>query len=233
MMRAISGDKVSVLPSGKSPRRKPIPGQLVALEPLDPTVHSTSLYALSHETVEAKALWKYMPDGPFDDLPSFEKWLSQFAAAPDRVGFAVHDPHTNRAAGMAAYLGIRPLDGSIEMGYIWFAPYLQRTPQSTETYFLMLRHAFDELSYRRMEWKCDALNQRSRVAALRLGFTFEGIFYQDRVVKGHNRDTAWYSILDSEWPTLRANFETWLAPENFDAAGRQRRSLTSLNQTAT
>jgi len=228
MPRSVSGEKVAVLPSGKGPESRRLAGQYVVLEPLDPLVHAESLYAASHESVEAKAVWDFLPDGPFRDFPAFQAWISEFAAAPDRIGFAIHDNKTNRASGMAAYLGIRPLHGSIEMGYIWFAPYLQRTPQSTEAHFLMLRYAFDELKYRRMEWKCNALNQKSRTAALRLGFEFEGIFYQDLVVKGHNRDTAWYSILDAEWPRLRNAFETWLAPGNFDSAGRQKQSLNAL-----
>jgi RimJ/RimL family protein N-acetyltransferase len=130
---------------------------------------------------------------------------------------------------MATYFDIRPAMGSIEIGYIWFAPFLQRTPQATEALFLMLRHALDELKYRRMQWRCNALNEKSRAAALRLGFTFEGIFYQHMVVKGRNRDTAWYSILDHEWPRIRGNFERWLAPENFDERGRQIASLRRLN----
>jgi RimJ/RimL family protein N-acetyltransferase len=130
---------------------------------------------------------------------------------------------------MATYFEMRPAMGSIEVGYIWFAPFLQRTVQSTEALFLMLRYAFDELKYRRVQWRCNALNEKSRAAALRLGFTFEGIFYQHMVVKEHNRDTAWYSILDHEWLRIRSNFDRWLAPSNFNDRGRQLLSLTSLN----
>jgi len=163
---------------------------------------------------------------------SFRQWETRMAKEADRLFFAVRDKHTGRLGGMAMYLDIRPSMGSIEIGYIWFAPFLQRTRQATEALYLMLRYAFDELNYRRMQWRCNALNEKSRVAALRLGFMFEGIFYQHMVVKGHNRDTAWYSILDYEWPRIRSNFEIWLAPSNFDLQGRQISSLRRLNETA-
>jgi RimJ/RimL family protein N-acetyltransferase len=232
MNRTISGDKVSALPSGKAPVRHQLEGTLVVLEPLDPTRHSKSLYAASHENNEARRIWSYLPDGPFEDMASFDSWVKRMALAPDRLCFAFRDRDTDRLGGMASYLDIRPAMGSIEMGYIWFAPFLQQTRQATESLFLMLRHAFDELKYRRMQWRCNALNEKSRAAALRLGFTFEGIFYQHMVVKERNRDTAWYSILDHEWPRLRSNFERWLGASNFDAQGRQVSSLTSLNAGA-
>jgi RimJ/RimL family protein N-acetyltransferase len=166
-----------------------------------------------------------LPDGPFEDFASFDQWARRMAAAPDRVFFAFRDEHTGRLGGMATYFEIHPAAGSLEIGYIWFAPFLQRTRQSTEALFLMLRNAFDNLQYRRVQWRCNALNEKSRAAALRLGFTFEGIFHQHMIVKGRNRDTAWYSILDREWPSVRGNFERWLAPSNFDEQGRQRSSL--------
>jgi RimJ/RimL family protein N-acetyltransferase len=227
--RSVSGNRIETLPSGKAPERRPIEGDLVVLEPLDPEKHAGPLYAASHETAEAREIWNYLPDGPFKDPDSFKAWADTMAAASDRAVFAFRDQKTGRAGGMASYLDIRPDHGSIEVGYIWFAPFLQRTPQATEALFLMLRYAFDDLHYRRMQWRCNALNEKSRAAALRLGFTFEGIFYQHMVVKGHNRDTAWYSILDGEWPRIRANFEAWLAPDNFDAQGHQRQSLRALN----
>jgi RimJ/RimL family protein N-acetyltransferase len=129
---------------------------------------------------------------------------------------------------MASYLNIVPANGCIEIGHIWFAPPLQRTRGATEAIFLMMRHVFDDLGYRRLEWKCDALNEGSKRAARRFGFTYEGTFRQHMVVKGRNRDTAWFSLLDREWPAVRAAFETWLAPDNFDTAGRQRASLSTL-----
>jgi RimJ/RimL family protein N-acetyltransferase len=231
MDRSVSGNRIESLPSGKAPERPVLEGRLVVLEPMEPERHAEPLYLASHETAEAKEIWSYLPDGPFEDLVTFTAWLGAMVVAPDRAVFAFRDKASGRAAGMATYLDIRPNHGSIEVGYIWFAPFLQRTPQATEALFLMLRYALDDLHYRRMQWRCNALNEKSRTAALRLGFTFEGIFYQHMVVKGCNRDTAWYSILDSEWPRIRTNFETWLARDNFDAQGRQRRSLRALNAT--
>lgn len=229
MSRGLSGEKLAIPPSGTAPERHPLQGQHVLLEPLDPERHGESLYRVSHENEEARRLWTYLPDGPFADLATFMQWASRMAVEPDRLFFSFRDRHTGRLGGMATYLDIRPAMGSIEVGYIWFAPFLQRTRQATEALFLMLRYAFDELKYRRMQWRCNALNEKSRAAASRLGFTFEGIFYQHMVVKGLNRDTAWYSILDSEWPRIRGNFERWLAPSNFDTQGCQKLSLQRLN----
>ncbi|HSD52826.1 MAG TPA: GNAT family protein [Burkholderiales bacterium] len=229
MTRTVSGERVSPLPAGKAPERRRLEGTLLLLEPLDPDRHSESLYAASHESDEASRVWTYLPDGPFEDLASFAQWVRRMAAEPDRLFFAFRDRHTGRLGGMATYIEIRPTMGSIEIGYIWFAPFLQRTRQATEALFLMLAYAFDELKYRRVQWRCNALNEKSRAAASRLGFTFEGVFYQHMVVKGRNRDTAWYSILDHEWPRIRSNFEHWLAPSNFDAEGRQIASLRRLN----
>jgi RimJ/RimL family protein N-acetyltransferase len=206
-----------------------VDGGVVGVDPLDKDRACESLYTASHENDEARRVWTYLPDGPFADFDSFNTWLKRMAAEPDRQFFAFRDKHTERLGGMATYLDIRPATGSIEIGYIWFAPFLQRTRQATEALFLMLRHAFDDLKYRRMQWRCNALNEKSCAAALRLGFTYEGIFYQHMVVKGHNRDTAWYSLLDSEWPRIRSNFERWLAPSNFDEQGRQASSLRRLN----
>src|SRR5215475_5075911 len=232
MNRAISGERLSAPPSGKAPERRELDGTLVRLEPLNPDRHGKPLYEVSHETDEARRVWTYLPDGPFEDFVSFDQWLRRIGVAPDRLFFAFRDKHTGHLGGMATYLDIRPEMGSIEVGYIWFAPFLQRTRQATEALFLMLSYAFDELKYRRMQWRCNALNEKSRAAALRLGFTFEGIFYQHMVVKACNRNTAWYSILDHEWPRIRCNFQRWLAPSNFDAKGRQLSSLRSLNAGA-
>jgi RimJ/RimL family protein N-acetyltransferase len=218
------------LPPGRSPQKRPLEGRLVLLEPLDLDLHAEALHAASHDDAEAQRVWTFLPDGPFPDYPSFRQWASRMVLDSDRVAFAIRDKRSDRLGGMATYMDIRPAHGSIEVGYIWFAPFLQRTPPATEALFLMLRHALDDLGYRRMQWRCNALNEKSRAAALRLGFTFEGIFYQHMVVKGHNRDTAWFSILDHEWPRIRASFETWLAPANFDAHGRQITSLRSLTE---
>ena len=230
MDRRVSASKVEPLPSGKAPERRRLEGRLVIAEPLDLELHAEPLFRASHETPEARRILDYLPDGPFEYLAGFKALLGAMNSNPDRCVFAFRDKSNGRAGGMATYLDIRPAHGAIEVGYIWFAPFLQRTPQATEALFLMLRHAFDDLKYRRMQWRCNALNEKSRAAALRLGFTYEGIFYQHMVVKGHNRDTAWYSILDSKWPRIRANFEAWLASGNFDGRGRQKRSLRVMNE---
>jgi RimJ/RimL family protein N-acetyltransferase len=196
--RSISGEDVRNRPSGMWPARSMLPGQTVRLEPVDPRRHGLELFSLSHDGEEAKRLWTYLPYGPFADAAAFETWLRVCAAAADPMFFAVRDLQSGQAAGMASYLNVNPESGVIEIGHIWFAPVLQGTRQSTEAMFLMICHAFDDLRYRRVEWKCNALNETSRRAALRLGFTFEGIFYQHLIVKGRNRDTAWFSILDRE-----------------------------------
>ncbi len=171
--------------------------------------------------------WTYLPYGPFDRYNDFARWVSTVAAADDPLFHAIVPAEAPQTpAGVASYLRIAPAAGSIEVGHIHIGPRLQRTPASTEAMYLMMRRAF-ELGYRRYEWKCDALNAPSRRAAARLGFSYEGTFRQAVVVKGRNRDTAWYACIDREWPALRAAFETWLSPDNFDADGRQRRSLSS------
>jgi RimJ/RimL family protein N-acetyltransferase len=232
MSRSISGSKVEFPPSGRAPESCSLEGALVVLEPFHPDRHCEELYRASHDDEEAKRVWTFLPDGPFDDAASFGQWAMRMVAEPARLVYAIRDKRAERLGGMAMYQEIRPAHGSMEMGYIWFAPYLQRTVQATEALFLMLSYAFDTLRYRRMQWRCNALNEKSRAAAQRLGFTFEGVFHQHMVVKGCNRDTAWYSIVDCEWPRLRTNFEAWLAPSNFDARGHQILSLSRLNQGA-
>ena len=227
----ILGDPVTRMPSGARPARAPVVGERVTLEPVDPARHGTDLYQLSHGAADPEgAVWTYLPYGPFPDQAVFEAWLSERQASEDPLFFALRDRASGRAAGMASYLRITPEMGVIEIGHIWFAPMLQRTAAATEALFLMARLAFDGLGYRRLEWKCNALNESSRQAALRLGFTFEGIFRQHLIVKGRNRDSAWYSILDGEWPRLRACFEQWLAADNFDEAGRQKVALRELTK---
>ena len=228
--REISGEEVRNRPSGMWPAKSTLSGQTVRLEPIDPQRHGPELFAPSHQDEAARRLWTYLPYGPFADAAAFETWLRGCAAVADPIFFAVRDRQTGQAAGMASYLNVNPENGVIEIGHIWFAPVLQGTRQSTEALFLMIRHAIDDLRYRRVEWKCNALNEASRRAALRLGFTFEGIFYQHLIVKGRNRDTAWFSILDHEWRETRPNFEAWLADENFDSQGKQKRSLARINR---
>ncbi len=171
-------------------------------------------------------MWDYMPYGPFEDASAFQAWLRERATLDDPYVYAVVAPD-GHAIGIAALMAIRPDMGVIEVGHIAYAPGLQRTPLGTEAQYLLARYAFDTLGYRRYEWKCNALNAASRRAAQRYGFTFEGMFRQHMIVKGKNRDTAWFSIIDTEWPDRRAAFERWLAPANFDADGRQKASLAS------
>ena len=217
--------KLSWTPA-RVPTRTAIDGDLVRLEMLDPDRHATSLFTSSHAP-GAEGLWQHLPYGPFDGQAEFTAWLEQRAASVDPLFYAVVDWESMRALGMASYLRFKPDNGVIEIGHIWFAPELQRTRKATEAIYLMAKTAFDDLGYRRLEWKCDSLNVPSRRAADRFGFTFEGIFRQHMIVKGRNRDTAWFSITDGEWPSRKAAFESWLASDNFDEHGRQRRSLTS------
>ena len=195
------------------------------LEPVDAGRHAGDLFEASRGADE---IWTYLAYGPFESLQSFTEWVKARAASTDPLFYAVVDRQAHAARGMASLMRMAPADGVIEIGHIWFAPSLQRTPQATEAIFLLARHAFDDLGYRRLEWKCDSLNLPSRRAAERFGFTYEGIFRQHMVIKGRNRDTAWFSIIDSEWPSRRAAFGQWLAPGNFDRDGRQRRSLTEI-----
>jgi RimJ/RimL family protein N-acetyltransferase len=213
------------------PPRETLTGATVRLEPLDPERHALPLFEASHSDGAGGPLFRYLPYGPFADFDGFNEWLGQRAASPDPYFVCLVDAATDAPQGMAAFMRMAPDHGVIEIGHIWFAPTLQRTRQATEAIYLMARHAFDDLGYRRLEWKCDALNEPSRTAAVRFGFTFEGIFRQHMVVKGRNRDSAWFSILDGEWPRVRAGFEAWLAPENFDAGGRQRQSLAAVRDT--
>jgi RimJ/RimL family protein N-acetyltransferase len=173
-------------------------------------------------------LWKYIPIGPFDDAQTLGATLK---AVGDHHNWRTHilrAPETGETLGMASYMRIRPEAGSAEVGCIVYAKKLQRTPAATEAMYLMAKHVFEDLGYRRYEWKCDNANEASKRAALRLGFTFEGVFRQDMVVKGCNRDTAWFSILDTEWPVVKLALETWLAEGNFDGDGGQRRSLKEI-----
>ncbi len=200
-------------------------GRYVTLEPLDPERHGAALHSQLHDPRDP-VLWDYLPHGPFPDGgAAWEQWLAALQAAPEMIPFALIDARDGVPKGLGSYLRIDPPNGSIEIGNLAYGAAIQRTPATTETTYLFARHAFDDLGYRRLEWKCNARNARSMAAAKRLGFTFEGIFRQAQVVKGRNRDTAWFSILDGEWPAVRAAYEAWLAPANFDADARQRSAL--------
>lgn len=228
--RTITGVELEVLPDGRRPERAILAGQMVQLEPLDAAAHAGDLFAATHTDPAGVRVWDYLAYGPFASEAIMQAWVEGRAASQDPLFFAVRDLVSNRAGGMVTFMNIVPANGSLEIGHIWFAPFLQNTRQSTEALFLLMRHTFDTLGYRRLEWKCNALNQASRDAAARLGFRYEGTFYQHMVVKGHNRDTAWFSLLDYEWPAIRANFESWLDSTNFDEQGRARSSLGAMNR---
>lgn len=225
--RNINGDPVAT-PRGLVPARTSLTGTAVRLEPLDPARHAAALYRAGHASDAALQSWAYLPWGPFPNEAALRDQLRTFAAALDRIFYAICDPATGEAVGKAAYLDIQPSAGVIEIGGIWFAPAAQRTRAATEAMFLMLAYAMDDLGYRRMQWRCNAQNAKSRAAARRLGFRFEGIWFNHMIVKGHNRDTAWYSILDTEWPAIRTALKAWLDPANFDAAGGQLQSLSAM-----
>jgi RimJ/RimL family protein N-acetyltransferase len=224
------GDPIGPLVPGWTarprPPREPMTGRFCSLVPLDPA-HAPGLFeAQALDT--AGRMWTYMPGGPYPDFPSYLAWAEQAAASEDPLFHTVIDHATGKPVGTASYLRIEPAVGVIEVGWIAWSPLLQRSPASTEAMCLMMARVFDELGYRRYEWKCNALNAPSMRAAERLGFTFEGVFRQATIVKGRNRDTAWFSILDSEWPRAKAAFEAWLSPDNFDGSGRQRRGLAEI-----
>jgi RimJ/RimL family protein N-acetyltransferase len=215
-------DEVQWTPA-RVPPREPISGARVRLEPVDPARHLDDLF----EAAGDDELWTYMPYGPFADRTAFAAHLEGQAAASDPLFYAVVERASGRALGVVSYLRIDPQNGVIEIGHIWFGRALQRTPAATEAIYLLARHAF-ELGNRRFEWKCNAANAGSMSAARRFGFTYEGTFRQHMIVKGRNRDTAWFSITDGEWPRIQTGFERWLAPDNFDAQGTQRRPLADL-----
>jgi len=209
------------------PPHTPLAGRLCRLEPLDPDRHGPALHEAYAADSEGRN-WTYLPYGPFASAQDWAAMMRVVQKMTDVIFYAIVAADVGRPVGVASYLRIEPAMGSIEVGHLSYAPALQRHAAATEAMYLMMRHAFDELGYRRYEWKCDSLNQPSRRAALRLGFRFEGIFRQHMVIKGRTRDSAWFSILDSEWPALRNAFERWLEPANFDAKGQQRARLEEL-----
>lgn len=209
-----------------APGPEVIEGRWVRLERLSADRHAAELF---EAFAGNDALWDYLPYGPFASAAAYHHWVRGMEGRADPFFYALVDRATGRAAGVAAWLRITPVAGSIEIGHICLSPALQRGRAATEAMALMMGWAFGA-GYRRYEWKCDALNAPSRAAASRLGFTFEGTFRQATVVKGRNRDTAWYSVIDGEWPALAEAFRLWLSPANFDSAGRQRERLSDLTR---
>ena len=217
------------LPQWKSPPhppRTPLVGRYCRLEPLDPARHTADLCAANALDVDGGG-WTYLTAGPLVTLDDYRQWMAQSCMGEDPLYFAIVKLPDEKAVGVASYMRIDPRNGTIEVGGIKYSPLLQRTRAATEAMHLMMRGAF-ALGYRRYEWKCDTFNAPSRAAAQRYGFSYEGVFRQAVIYKGRTRDTAWYSIIDSEWPAIDAAFTRWLAADNFDAAGKQRLPLSQL-----
>ncbi len=228
------GQPVGQVVSGWSPRPRPgnapMIGYLVRLERLDPVRHGPDLHAANIADADGAGSWTYLPYGPFPGYADYAEWLGRVAASPDPLFFAICDAQSHRALGLLSLMRIDPANGVIEVGHIKLSRDLARTAAATEAIYLVMARVFDELGYRRLEWKCDALNAPSRAAAERLGFTFEGIFRQAVIVKGRNRDTAWYALLDRDWPGVRSAMQAWLSPDNIGPDGRspQRQRLAEI-----
>lgn len=224
------GPPVDLIGDPGRPGRAALRGRFVSLAPVDVARDSRPLFDCSHGSEAKSRLWTYMPYGPFADEPAMRGWLGERAASEDPLFLTVIDNASGRGIGMASFLNVVPEMRRLELGHIWYGPAVQRSKVNTEAAYLMLSEAFDRLAYRRVEWKCDALNERSRRTALRLGFTFEGVFRQHMIVKGHNRDTAWYALLDHEWPAVKRAMERWLYEVGCDASGRPSVSLDRLRR---
>ncbi len=229
------GQPVGAPVTGWSPRPRPprtaMEARFCTVEPLDPERHAAHLFAAYAEDHEGR-MWTYLPRGPYASLDEYRSFAEAACRGDDPLVHTILDNTTGEAVGTASYMRIEPAIGVIEIGSITYSPRLQRRPAATEAMYLMMRRVFDELGYRRYEWKCDSLNQPSREAAARLGFRYEGLFRQATITRGRNRDTMWFSVTDGEWPALRAAFEGWLDPANFAADGTQRRRLASLRSSA-
>ena len=211
-------------PGARIAQRAALEGRYARLAPLDPGIHGEDLWRAVREP-GADLTWDYLPYGPFAGRGAFDAHLARFAKSDDPLAFAILGRDDGVARGMVALVAILADMGTIEIGHVWFAPSLAGTRVASEAIFLLMREAFDGLGNRRLEWKTNALNVRSRRAAERFGFVYEGLFRQHKVWKGRNRDTVWYSVIDAEWPRVRGAFESWLDPANFDAEGRQKTPL--------
>ncbi|MCB1367865.1 MAG: GNAT family N-acetyltransferase [Rhodobacteraceae bacterium] len=203
-------------------------GRYVRLEPLSPDRHAADLHRANSADTDGR-IWKYLPYGPFSSVAAYHHWMRDATAAGDPFFYALINPETGHAGGVMSLMRITPEAGSIEVGHINIAPEMQRRPAVTEAMFLLMQWVF-EAGYRRFEWKCDASNRRSRRAAERFGFSYEGVFRQHTLSKGRNRDTAWFACIDKEWPALKEAYSVWLSPSNFDATGRQAESLADLTR---
>ncbi|WP_042263887.1 GNAT family N-acetyltransferase [Paraburkholderia heleia] len=224
------GDPVAGWQPRERPARVTIAGRFCRIEPIDLERHAADLFEAYGTAADGRD-WTYLFAEPFIDFGAFRESLAKAAASSDPFHYAVIDRASGKAVGTFALMRIEPVHGVIEVGSVTFSPRLKQTPLSTEAQYLLMRYVFDDLGYRRYEWKCDSLNAPSRKTALRLGFQFEGIFRQAIVYKGRNRDTAWFAIIDPDWPQAKAAFERWLSKENFDAQGQQRASLASFRET--
>ena len=221
------GAQVDTNPA-RRPERIVLAGRAISLVPLNAEAHADALFNGANGG-DKDRVWTYLFDGPYTDRAVFRANVEAKAKSEDPLFFAIVDNASGKPLGYQTFLRIEPLHRVIEVGNILYTPAMQRTIGATEAQYLFARYVFDELGYRRYEWKCNDLNAPSKRAAQRFGFSFEGVFRQHMIVKGRNRDTAWFSMLDSEWPAQRAAYEQWLAPDNFDAAGRQKVSLLALN----
>lgn len=226
--RPLSGAAVEQLPSGLIPSRAPLRGKYVELVAQDAARHAADLFAAGHESEPALRIWDYLAYGPWASVDDYRATMRAQSATFDTIFYAIRPLDAERFEGQSSYLDINPLMGVIEIGHIWFSPGLARTRAATEALYLMIRHAMDDLGYRRLHWRCNSLNEKSRQAARRLGFRFEGIFYNHMIFKGKNRDTAWYSILDDEWPEVRGILEAWLDEANFNQQGEAQTSLFAM-----
>jgi RimJ/RimL family protein N-acetyltransferase len=210
------------------PERVPLEGRYVRLEPLSAVTHGDGLFEAA-TVPDAAQRFRYLGEYPPESRAAFQPWLDKAEASTDPLYYSVIDKKTGRVAGRQTFLRITPNDGVIEIGHIYWSPLISRQPAATEAHFLFMQHAFDGLGYRRWEWKCNNRNEPSKRAAARFGFTFEGVFRQHMVIKGENRDTAWYSIIDKEWQALKQAYMEWLDPSNFGADGMQKRRLEEIS----
>ena len=219
------GPIVDPLPVGNVPDMRPLHGRWIRMDHVSGAKHAADLYASFDGKDPEGHIWTYMGYGPFASQEEFTEWVKAREAARDPWFYAFVRRDTGKALGMGAFMRNDAANGVIEIGHIWMSPELQQTREATEAIYLMMRHCFDDLGVRRLEWKCDSLNAPSRKAADRFGFTFEGIFRQHYIIKGRNRDTAWFAMLDTEWPKAKKAFEAWLREDNFDVGGQQKAKL--------